>query len=127
MGVVHLHILAIISGEYGRRNVENIRKHAPESWQVATWQAPAILPPVIDYPEDYLPESLPQVDLILSFAELRGVAELLPDIATMTGARAVIAAVDNDAWLPTGLLVQYRESQSHNSLRSRSQNQGLSP
>ena len=104
-----MQILAIISGEYGRRNVENIRSHAPQDWQVDTWQAPAVLPPVIDYPEDYLPESLPKADLILSFAELRGVAELLPDIAAMTGAQAVIAAVDNDAWLPTGLARQLRE------------------
>lgn len=77
-------------------------------WHLETWQAPAILPPVIDYPEDYLPASLPQEDLILSFAEVRGVAELLPDIAQMTGAQAVLAPVDNEAWLPRGLARQLR-------------------
>jgi hypothetical protein len=104
-----LRILAVVSGEYGRRNVNNIRTHGPGNWQVETWQAPAVLPPVIDYPEDYLPKSLPPTDLILSFAEARGVAELLPDIAAMTGAQALIAAVDNDAWLPSGLARQLRE------------------
>jgi hypothetical protein len=64
------------------------------------------LPPVIDYPEDYLPEKLPPADLILSFGEHKGVAELLPDIAEMTGARAVLAPVDNEAWLPKGLARQ---------------------
>ena len=101
-------ILAIISGEYGRRHVENIQKHGPEGWEIEVWQAPAILPLVIDYPEDYLPEQMPPADLILSFAEHKGVAELLPDIALLTGAQAVLVAVDNEAWLPRGLARQLK-------------------
>jgi hypothetical protein len=104
-----MNILAIISGEYGARHVSNIRQHGPPGWRIETWQAPALFPPVIDYPEDYLPASLPPAELILSFAEQRGVAELLPEIAQMTGAKAVIAAVDNEAWLPRGLARQLRE------------------
>ena len=103
-----MRILAIISGEYGRRHVENLTAHGPTEWEIHTWQAPAVLPPILDYPEDYLPEALPPADLILSFAEQRGVAELLPDIARMTGAQGVIAAVDNEAWLPRGLARQLR-------------------
>jgi hypothetical protein len=103
-----MRILAIISGDYGGRHVDNIRAQGPSEWQVETWQAPPVLPPVVDYPEDYLPESMPASDLILSFAEIKGVAELLPDIVRMTGARAVIAAVDNEAWLPRGLARQLR-------------------
>jgi hypothetical protein len=103
-----MRILAIISGEYGARHVANIQAHGPQTWQITPWQAPVILPPVIDYPEDYLPSSLPPTNLILSFAEHRGVAELLPDIAQMTGAQAVIAAIDNEAWLPRGLARQLR-------------------
>jgi hypothetical protein len=103
-----MRILAIISGEYGARHVENIRKHGPAHWQVDIWHAPSIFPPVIDYPEDYLPPDLPKVDLILSFAEHRGVAELLPDIAQRSGAQAVIAAIDNENWLPRGLARQLR-------------------
>lgn len=103
-----MRILAIISGEYGARHVENIRQHGPSNWQIEVWNAPHIFPLVIDYPEDYLPEQLPSCDLILSFAEHKGVAELLPDIAAMTNARAVIAAVDNESWLPRGLARQLR-------------------
>jgi thymidylate synthase len=103
-----MRILAIISGEYGLRHVNNLRQHGPAEWQLETWRAPAVLPPVIDYPEDYLPESLPPADLILSFAEHKGVAELLPEIAQMTGARAVLAAIDHEAWLPRGLARQLR-------------------
>jgi hypothetical protein len=103
-----MRILAVISGEYGQRHVDNIRAHGPQEWQIEVWQAPAVLPPVVDYPEDFLPDEFPPADLILSFGEHKGVAELLPDIARMTGARAVIAAVDNEAWLPRGLARQLR-------------------
>lgn len=103
-----MRILAIISGEYGARHVANIRAHGPAEWQINTWQAPAVLPPIIDYPEDYLPAEIPPADLLLSFAELRGVAELIPDLAQISGAKAVIAPVDNEAWLPRGLARQLR-------------------
>ncbi len=101
-------IFVIISGEYGERHLANVKEHAPTSWHMEAWPAPTVLPPVIDYPEDYLPETLPAADLIISFAEHRGVAELLPDIAEMTGAKAVIAAVDDENWLPRGLARQLR-------------------
>ncbi|MBL7202151.1 MAG: hypothetical protein ISS56_18580 [Anaerolineae bacterium] len=103
-----MRILAIISGDYGQRHVDNIRAHRPASWQVETWRAPAVLPPMIDYPEDHLPEGFAPADLILAFGEHRGIAELIPDIVRMTGARAVIAAVDSEAWLPRGLARQLR-------------------
>jgi len=103
-----MHILAIISGEYGSRHVDNIRKHGPATWEITVWQAPSLFPLIIDYPEEYIPQDLPQVDLILSFAEHRGVAELLPDLAQVTGAQAVIAAIDHEAWLPRGLARQLR-------------------
>ena len=103
-----MRILAVVSGEYGQRHVTNIRQHAPVDWTVEVWQAPAILPPMIDYPEDYVPDTLPAADLILAVGEHRGIAELLPDVARVSGARAIIAAVDNEAWLPRGLARQLR-------------------
>ena len=99
-------ILAVINSEYGRRHVANIRQHMPGEWILEVWEASLTYPPFIDYPEDYLPKSLPPAELILFFAEHKGVAELLPDIAGMTGAKAVIAAIDNEACLPRGLARQ---------------------
>jgi hypothetical protein len=103
-----MRILAIYSAEYGLRHISNLQNHKPSHWVIETWKAPFVFPLVIDYPEDFLPASLPQVDLICSFAEHRGVAELLPDLATMTSAKAVLAPVDNEAWLPRGLARQLR-------------------
>ncbi len=103
-----MRILAIISGDYGQRHVDNIRAHAPEHWSIEVWQAPTALPLIVDYPEDFIPDTLPQADLLLAFHEHKGVAELITEVAEMTGVQAVIAAVDNLAWLPTGLANQLR-------------------
>jgi hypothetical protein len=104
-----MRILAVITGEYGARHIANVKQFGPPEWIIEVWQAPTQYPLVIDYPEDYLPSSFPTADLILSFAEHKGVAELLPDIARMSGAKAVLAPVDSEAWLPRGLARQLRD------------------
>ncbi len=103
-----MQLLAIITGEYGQRHVDNLRAHSPSDWQIEVWQAPASYPLVIDYPEDFLPASLPPADLVLAFGEHKGVAELVPEVVKATGARAVIAPVDREEWLPRGLARQLR-------------------
>ena len=103
-----MRILAIINSDYGVRHLSNITQHAPSDWIIDQWRAPVFFPVVIDYPEEFLPASFPLADLILSFAEHKSVAELLPDIAKLTGAKAVIAAVDNENCLPRGLARQLR-------------------
>ena len=103
-----MRILVVLTGQYGKRHADNIREHAPPGWDVAEWRAPAVLPLIVDYPEDHVPTDLAPADLILAVAEHRGVAELIPDVARVTGARAVIAPVDNEAWLPRGLARQLR-------------------
>ncbi len=104
-----MRLLVVYQGEYGRRHLENIFRHAPTDWLVRSWRAPLVLPPVIDYPEEFVPEGLPPSDLILSLGENPGVAELVPEIVRRTGARAVIAPADNNAWLPRGLANQLRK------------------
>jgi hypothetical protein len=105
---LNIRILAVITGDYGVRHAGNIEQHAPPGWDLQVWRAPTQFPLVIDYPEDFLPESLPAADLILSFAEHKGVAELLPEIAGMCAAQAVIAPIDSESWLPRGLARQLR-------------------
>jgi hypothetical protein len=107
-GLDRLRILAIITGEYGKRHVANILRHGPATWSVSDWRAPSPLPPVIDEPDEFVPDTLPSADLILSFAESAAVALLIPTVVRTTGARSVIAGVDNEAWLPRGLAQQLR-------------------
>lgn len=101
-------ILAVVSGEYGRRKARIIREYGPKNWEVHEWTAPASFPIVIDDPADFLPKELPPADLILALGEHPGIAELLPDVCKMTGARSLIAPIDRAEWLPKGLMNQLR-------------------
>ncbi len=101
-----MRILTVVQGRYGERITANLESAHISNWTVESWAAPRVLPPVIDYPEEYLPSELPQADLVLALGEHPGVAELLPDIVSLCGAQAVIAPVDNVAWLPPGLMRQ---------------------
>jgi hypothetical protein len=98
-----MRILIVFQKNWGKRIMENITMNAPGDWHIESHIMPASLPPVMDEPEDFLPDSLPDVDLLLSLGESTGVAELIPDFVKMTGAEAVIAPVDNRLWLPRGL------------------------
>jgi hypothetical protein len=101
-----MRILTIVQGIYGQRITANIQQGGDPAWTVDSWQAPRVLPPVIDYPEEFVPANLQPADLLISLGEHPGVAELLPDLARLCGAKAAIVPVDNVAWLPPGLMNQ---------------------
>ena len=63
--MVHVLLLAVLNFE-----TLPMGRASRAEWTIEVWRAPTVLPPVIDYPEDYLPEALPPADLILSFAEI---------------------------------------------------------
>lgn len=101
-----LRVLAITQGQWGERIAEYIRGSAPSDWSVEVWAAPRVIPPIVDDPEDFLPPSLPKVDLVLALGDTAGLAQLVPDIARMTEAKAVIAPIDRNTSLPSGLAQQ---------------------
>ncbi|MBE9471181.1 MAG: hypothetical protein IMY75_03605 [Chloroflexi bacterium] len=109
-----LRLLVLFQGHYGQRILENIRAFAPEAWTVEAWRAPSDLPLAVDDPmtfssiSRFLPVHLPAADLVLSLGESVSAARLLPGVIECTGARAVIAPVDNVDWLPDGLARQLR-------------------
>jgi hypothetical protein len=63
---------------------------------------------MLDEPEDILPETVPQADLLLVLTESVGMTDLVPDLAERCGAQAVIVPVDKRAWAPQGLIRQVR-------------------
>jgi len=112
-GVQPMRILALVQGEYGRRIVQNIQHHASD-WTVRVWQVPDLsLEEAMDEPERFIPVGLDQADLILSLGESPAVGVLLPLLAQATGARAVIAPVDREEWLPVGLAGQLHQELAH--------------
>jgi len=101
-----MRVLVVTQGEYGRRMVQNLRGTAPSEWSISEWRAPASLPMVMDYPEEFLPKSLPSADLVLALGESPALAELVPEIARISGAKSVISPIDRAEWLPKGLARQ---------------------
>ena len=103
-----MRLLAMTQGPYGERIVRNIRETGPDGWAVEQVTLARGLPPFIDEPADFLPAHIPQADLLLGLGESSGAAQLLLDAANRAGTHAVIAPVDNSAWLPQGLANQLK-------------------
>ncbi len=99
-------LLILIQGNYGQRIADHIEANMPQDWQMKIWTVPSITESVVDEPEQYLTDSLPQADLILHLAESPQAAQLLPTIADKTGAKGIVASVDSNAWIPLGLRKQ---------------------
>ncbi len=104
-----MHILAVIQGTYGQRIVNNLRLNNPENWEIEGWSVPLKLPFIIEDPKEFLPEEFPRTDILLSLGGSTGAAELIPEIARMSSAKAVIAPIDNRDNLPPGLVNQIKE------------------
>lgn len=102
-------LLAVTQGLWGNRIADNLRHHAPADWLVEAWAAPAVIPPVVDDPEEYLPPGLAPADLVLALGEVPGLAQLIPEVVRLTGARAVIAPIDRNESLPPGLVRQLKD------------------
>lgn len=103
-----LRILAITQALWGERIAETVRRLSPPHWSVAIHALPRVIPAVVDDPDDFLPAQLPQADLLLALGETPGAASLIPDVARLCGASAVIAPIDRNESLPAGLVRQVR-------------------
>jgi hypothetical protein len=101
-----LRVLLVTQGQWGERIAANISANAPSNWTVHSWAAPRVIPPVVDDPEDFLPETFPDSDLVVALGDVPGLAQLIPDVVSMAGAKAVIAPIDRNASLPKGLARQ---------------------
>lgn len=104
-----MRILFAIQGNYGQRIVDNVRKYSPKDWVISHLVFPGDLPSIIDEPGDFLPEELPEAELLISLGEQQGVAQMIPDMVARSGAKAVIAPADNRSWLPAGLARQIQQ------------------
>ena len=103
-----MEILVCYQGTYGQRISDNLKLLAPKDWQVSVFTLPDILPVIVDEPQEFLPENLHSTDLLLFLAESSRTAQLLPGLVRLSGACAVIAPIDNNAWIPAGLRNQLR-------------------
>ncbi|MDY6912713.1 MAG: DUF166 family protein [Chloroflexota bacterium] len=98
-----MRILMILQGPYGERIARNISERSPADWLVESVKLTTALPPLIDDPEEFLPPDLPQSDLIVFLSETTQAPQLIPDIISKAGAKAIVAPIDNSQWMPLGL------------------------
>lgn len=103
-----MRILVLTQGPYGERIARNLRETAPSDWAVKELTLPKRLPALIEEPEEFMPSSVPPADLLLAAGESPGAAQLISEYVKRSGARSVIAPVDNSAWLPPGLANQLK-------------------
>lgn len=64
------------------------------------------MPKIIENPELFFPKNIVNCDVIISLGENPTLATILPDLVKLTGAKAVIAPVDNPLWLSQGVITQ---------------------
>ena len=103
-----MNVLVLYQGIYGQRIADNLKLLAPENWRIEGFILPDALPVIVDEPEEFLPDDFPSADLLLYLAESARVAQLMPGAVRLSGACAVIAPIDNNAWVPVGLRNQLR-------------------
>jgi hypothetical protein len=106
--ILEFRILAVVQGEWGERIVRHITKHAPSGWVVEQVKLPKNMPQIIDEPDEFLPASLPQAGLVLALGESPPAGQLIGAVVKKTGAKAVICPVDNNAWVPPGMVNQLK-------------------
>ncbi|MBN1317564.1 MAG: hypothetical protein JXA42_18925 [Anaerolineales bacterium] len=105
-----MRILAAIQGSFGNRVVDNIRLHAPPHWNLSIWRAPPLMPLEQSSLVRLLPKSLPAADLVLGLGESPQMAHLLPEMVARSGARAMLAPIENPLWLPVKAVRELQES-----------------
>lgn len=98
---IKLYILT--SGEYGARIVNNIAKRGFSSSIVGLHEYAEDLPEFIDDIESYMPDHLPDCDLVLSLGLKGDINMILPEITSKTGAKSVIVEMHDPTQIPLGL------------------------
>lgn len=100
-------ICAFTKEWYGQRIVKNIKEKGPGDWIVEEVDLSSVkLPTIVDEPEDFVPEGLPEAELVLFLAQDPELIQLLSAIVSKTRANAVIIAIDKSGWLQRGLQLQ---------------------
>jgi hypothetical protein len=113
-----LRILALIQGQYGERIVTHLDSTVPTGWAIEKLSAPSVLPPVVDEPDEFLPQAVPGSDLLLALTESMGAAQLVTALARRCGAGSVIMPVDTPAWLLPGMKLQIRRELAREGIAS---------
>ena len=104
-----MNIYILTSGEYGSRIVNNIAKSFSSSI-VGIHEVPPDLPEFIDDVTSYVPDNLPQADLIVAVGLIGDINLIAPLVATETGAKSIIISVHKPSAVPPGLMSEIKDN-----------------
>ncbi|MHA1819703.1 MAG: DUF166 domain-containing protein [Promethearchaeota archaeon] len=76
---------------------------------VGMYIVPEELPAFIEDPDEYLPETIPSVDVAIVLNVHHDILISIPDLLNRSGVKAVIVPVEDGDWVPLGLQHQMEE------------------
>ena len=98
-----MNIFILTSGKYGSRIINHVAKMGFASSIVGIHEVPENSPEFIDNVTKYVPDNLPEADLILSLGLYGDINMIIPIVASKTGAKSIIVPVHDPKQIPVGL------------------------
>ncbi len=100
-----MRIFILSSGEYGSKIVNGIATHGFAANIVGIHEFPPHdeLPEFIDDVSEYVPENIPEADLIIAVGMHEDINMVIPAVAKKSGAKSVLAPIYHPQQLPLGL------------------------
>ena len=98
-----MRILILTSGNYGARIVNNLAKRGLSPDIVGLYEFSDDLPEFLDEFEGYVPDNLPECDLILSIGLFGDINMVIPIIASKTNCKSIIIPIYHPQQIPVGL------------------------
>jgi NAD-dependent dihydropyrimidine dehydrogenase PreA subunit len=95
-------IFIISSGKYGKRIVNNLAAKL-SSQIVGLHEEEEDLPEFIEDLTPYLPDNLPQADLVIAVGLKGDINLIVPEVARNTGAKSIIISINDPTHIPPGL------------------------
>jgi hypothetical protein len=95
-------------GEYVNRFLETLATHSPSlaASIIGIEELSKDLPSFVEDVSPYLPENMPESDLLIAIGVHQDILASLPQIVEKTGVKAVIVPLEDPAWCPLGLQKQ---------------------
>ncbi len=98
-----IRIFIISSGNYSSRIINNMAQMGFAENIVGIHEVDENLPEFIDNIEEYIPENLPEADLILSIGLYGDINMIIPHVAEKTNAKSIITPIYDPKQIPLGL------------------------
>ncbi len=107
-----MNIFILTSGKYGSRIINYISKMGLASSIVGIHEVPGDLPEFIDDITKYVPDNIPEADLIISIGLYGDINMIIPPVASKSGAKSIIVPIHDPKQIPAGLQREI-ESETH--------------